>query len=718
MACHAKDLHLQDCKVHISYECYSLLIGRLILGGILVAACASFAWAQPRVDTFVVSTTHQTIDNFGASDCWLAQAVGGWSNTAQKTAIADLLFSTTSGIGLSCWRFNLGAGIDSTITDPLRTAETFEPSQGQFVWTNQAEEQWFLSAAKARGVPQFLAFVNSPPSWMTRNGHTYCPSDSGTTNLKSGYEQLYAQYLVTVLKHFRDNADPALRINFNYISPVNEPQWSWTGTGQEGNRASNTDIKSWIQALNSELIAQGLNTQIAALESGNIPDMYGGSRDFVDSFAGDPSVNAKMGNIISYHSYGSDDISTQLIQNRQSLANKMAQYPGWKAWMTEYCILGSGGPGRDLTMNTALNVARVIHYDLSVANASAWQWWLAMSSYDYKDGLIYVDVNKQTFVASKTLWALGNYSRFIRPGAQRIDFTGDNSNVNGLLVSAYRDTTAQKIIAVYVNQNASGVDVRPNFINTAGYQSDYMTPYVTSDTPGDNLKQYAPFLVGSSYTVPARAVVTLLSGTFNENNDGKVFSSLTGNASYTLGSGVLTINPGQGAYSGVLSGAGGIRKSGSGTFTLTAQNTYSGDTIVSGGTLEIAGGIGANGTSLIDIQSGKAALKTVNLSKTNLNINTAALATFEVVNGTHALGAINGSGTTQVDSGANLTAASIAQGTLTIASGATVTIQALPGGPQSGGIVPVPEPSVLILLTISAISFAACARHRSKFGLS
>jgi autotransporter-associated beta strand protein len=323
-------------------------------------------------------------------------------------------------------------------------------------------------------------------------------------------------------------------------------------------------------------------------------------------------------------------------------------------------------------------------------------------------------VNNQTFVASKTLWALGNYSRFIRPGAQRIDFTGDNSTPLGLLASAYRDNTTRKITVVYVNQNTGGVEVQPNFNGAAGYQTDYMTPYVTSDTPGDDLKQYDPFLIGSSYTVPARAVVTLVSGTFNENNDGKVFSALIGNASYTLGSGVLTINPGQGTYSGVLSGAGGIRKSGSGTFTLTAQNTYSGDTIISGGTLEIAGGIGASGTSLIDIQSGKAVLKTVNVNKTNLNINTSPLATFEVVNGTHAVGAINGSGITQVDSGATLTAASIVQGTLTIGSGATVTIQAIPGGPLGNTIAPVPEPSALVLLGIGFISLLRYAWRKRR----
>ena len=619
---------LRDHKANAPYTCYSRLIWRLILVGVLVTICPSVAWAAPRVDNFVVSTTHQTIDNFGASDAWLSQAVGGWSNTAQKEAIADLLFSTTSGIGLSCWRFNIGGGIDTTISDPLRTVETFEVAQNQYDWNRQAEERWFLAAAKVRGVPQFLAFVNSPPARMTRNGHTYCPNDSGTTNLIGGYEGQYAKYLVDILKHFRDNPNLSQRINFNYISPVNEPQWSWSGNGQEGNRASNADIKSWIQALDTELINQGVSTHIAALESGNIPDMYSGSRDFVDSFAGDSAVNSKMGNIISYHSYWSDNPSTQLIQHRQLLANKMAQYPGWKAWMTEYCILGDTGPGRDLTMNTALNVARVIHYDLSVANASAWQWWLAMSSYDYKDGLIYVDLNNQTYAASKTLWALGNYSRFIRPGAQRIDFTGDNSNVNGLLVSAYRDDTTKKFMTVYVNQNTTSVEVQPNFLNTTGYQSDYMTPYVTSDIVGDNLKQYSPFLIGSNYTVPPRAVVTLVSGTFNENNNGKVFPALTGNISYTLGLGILTINPGEGTYSGILSGAGGIRKSGSGMLTLTGLNTYSGDTLVNGGTLEIAGGIGASGTSLFDIQSGKAVLKNVHVSKANLNINTAESAIF------------------------------------------------------------------------------------------
>jgi autotransporter-associated beta strand protein len=150
-------------------------------------------------------------------------------------------------------------------------------------------------------------------------------------------------------------------------------------------------------------------------------------------------------------------------------------------------------------------------------------------------------------------------------------------------------------------------------------------------------------------------------------------------------------------------GTNGITKTGAGTLTFNASNTYSGNTTVNGGSLEIAGGISSSGTSLIDVQSGMAMLKTVSVSKTNLNISTAALATFEVVNGTNTVGAISGSGITKVDAGASLTAASIKQGTLTFGSGATLTIQAIPSGHQGGVITPVPEPSAFAILAGSLI---------------
>jgi hypothetical protein len=92
--------------------------------------------------------------------------------------------------------------------------------------------------------------------------------------------------------------------------------------------------------------------------------------DYIDAFLGDPSINGLLSGRIGYHSYGSDLISGPLVNNRVQLGDKMKQYSSWKLWQTEYCVLagseGKGGTHRDLTMNTALDVARIIHLDLTL----------------------------------------------------------------------------------------------------------------------------------------------------------------------------------------------------------------------------------------------------------------------------------------------------------------------------------------------------------------
>ena len=158
--------------------------------------------AGVRQDQIRLDVEHQEIDNFGASDCWSMQKVGLWSEE-NRARVADLLFSPRQGIALSCWRFNVGGGINPRIKHPWRTAETFETARGEYDWKRQAGERWFLAAAKARGVPRFLAFVNSPPGRLTRNGLTFCDKTSGSTNLRPGAEAEFARYLGDILGAFR-----------------------------------------------------------------------------------------------------------------------------------------------------------------------------------------------------------------------------------------------------------------------------------------------------------------------------------------------------------------------------------------------------------------------------------------------------------------------------------------------------------------------------------
>lgn len=453
------------------------------------------------------SERYQTIDNFGASDAWACQFVGNWP-IEKRNAIADLLFSTDTasngqpeGIGLSLWRFNIGAGSaeqgeQSGIRDEWRRAESFLEEDRSYNWERQAGQVWFLKAAQERGVNKFLAFPNSPPVHLTKNGKAF--ASDAKPNLASEQFSAYADYLADVIQ----GVERTQGIRFGYISPVNEPQWDWSDGGQEGTPFMNEEIAGIVKALNTSLERRNLSTKIDIAEAGKIdylyttadkPDRGGQIEAFFSSssphYIGDLSHTGK---VISAHSYFTTSPFDEAVAKRKRLAAKVATVPGLEFWQSEYCILGDNageinGNKRDLGIDPAIYLARVVHNDLTVANATAWQWWLAVSPYDYKDGLVYVDKNKTdgAYYESKMLWALGNYSRFIRPGAVRVSaqLTGAKAEANTLLASSYIDTAGKQLITVAVNTGIEPVKIK---LNTKGASVANIRSYVT--TADEDLK--------------------------------------------------------------------------------------------------------------------------------------------------------------------------------------------------------------------------------------
>jgi len=146
------------------------------------------------------------------------------------------------------------------------------------------------------------------------------------------------------------------------------------------------------------------------------------------------------------------------------------KYGGLAYWMSEYCVLGDFGAGRDLGMDTALHVAAIMHADLSVADAEAWQWWLAVAGGDWKDGLIYVDLdeagNAGGVYPSKTLWAMAHYARFLRPGSRRVELDGSDVEA-GLLATAWINTDGNPVV-VLVNTTTEEKAVTLSGITASG----------------------------------------------------------------------------------------------------------------------------------------------------------------------------------------------------------------------------------------------------------
>ena len=92
---------------------------------------------------------------------------------------------------------------------------------------------------------------------------------------------------------------------------------------------------------------------------------------------------------------------------------------------------------------------------------------------------------------------------------------------------------------------------------------------------------------------------TLGGATLQSGNWGATVNNLTSGNVQTSGGSVVAQ---QGSFTGTISGTGGLTKTGNSTLTINSQNTYTGTTIVGGGTLAVtAGATVGNGTAPVRI---------------------------------------------------------------------------------------------------------------------
>ena len=499
-----------------------------------------------------LEATFQTIKHFGASDAWRCYFVGKYWPEEKREVMAEWLFSkefdesgNPKGIGLSLWRFNLGGGSmeqgdSSGISNEWRRGESFfSADQMHYDWNKQEGQQWFLKKAATYGVENLLLFVNAPPVQYSLNGKAYADKGLKGINLKAEYFDDYAQYLVDVAGHFNN-----INIPVNYISPVNEPQWAWDGGDQEGSPATNEEIYQLSKVLSGKLAQEQPDCNVILSEAGLMmfaSDFRKESRGiwpFVWKFKpGADQVNyffnresegyvgdfANMEYALAGHSYFSVWPPGRLLRTRSRLERTIQKVnPGMEYWSSEYCILQKnrdigGGGGRDLGMPTALYVSRIIHYDLTIENSVSWQWWTAISQVDYKDGLIYLDYNgtydsqKLKYDGevhhSKLLWAFGNYSRFIRPGMQRVEVEylqkkPERYKAKNLMISAFKDEESLVIVAVNYAASDQQLELNVPDLNICGP----VTTYVTS--PSKDLQKVV--MERDELTLEGRSVTTLI----------------------------------------------------------------------------------------------------------------------------------------------------------------------------------------------------------------
>ncbi len=413
------------------------LLGVLVLLVLLVptvvpAASAAVVRAVPAaVPTAQVGAgTAQTMDGFGASGAWWPNDLVHFPASVQNQ-VADHLFGR-SGIELSSYRYNIGGG-GVGVTNPTRSVPTFLVRPGVYDWSADPGGMTFLGLAHAHGVPVLEGFVNSaPPVWTT--DHMSCGG-----GLTPGDERSFAVYLATVTEHLA----AADGIELSAVSPMNEPDNSFSSCGQEGMAVPVGQRAAVVGELGRALAHRAPFAHVIADESSlatfqflpEVPQWLTGS-----------GTSRWLGALV-HHAY---DFPTDA--QAATVASIGSRF-GKALWMTEICCYDGKGPlvgfgaQYDPTMTSGLWMADTIYQDVALIGDAQFDWWTALSDQlgcdplhvagcvtsvngsGWNDGLLYYDPayttdGNHSIYPTKRYYVLGNFSRYVRPGAVRHPVTG------------------------------------------------------------------------------------------------------------------------------------------------------------------------------------------------------------------------------------------------------------------------------------------------------
>ena len=474
----------------------------------LLTAAAAFAVAGPLISappasaatpTVAEVSPHaaQTIDNIGASGAWWVNDLKNFDPKVQAR-VSKLLFSK-DGLALSSYRYNIGGG-GTGVTYAPRAPEDFLKDDGSYDWSKDKAGRTFLYAAAKYGVKDLIAFVNSAPAqWKTND-------KSCGGYLKTENTQDFADYVADVTDHFAKQG-----VRFDYISPFNEPTNSFDSCGQEGMLVPVDQRDDIVRALGAEQRARGQRTGIIADESSSTVNF----NTEVPQWISQPDT-AQYVDKLAHHTYNNpgDDQRAKIYETSKSV--------GKQSWSTEICCFGNGGTGwaqeYDPTIDGGLNLSRIIYKDFATAHDSAFQWWVALSeqigsdplaknSEGWNDGLIYYDPNyatngNQTLYYTKRYYALGQYSKFVRPGSVAHNVTGAP---DGVEVSTYDDHG--KWVVVANNHNTTDTAVKLRFNSKAPVRASKAVRTSATESWANVAK---PSVKGgtASATLPARSITT------------------------------------------------------------------------------------------------------------------------------------------------------------------------------------------------------------------
>ncbi|MEO8561764.1 MAG: hypothetical protein ABI601_06795 [bacterium] len=382
------------------------------IGGVTGSTCYQGPAPTPpnngaAVITIDPTKTFQTMQGFGASvRLFDDPATTNTMDPATKrgTAVPSVIDQNTIldrlyvDLGLTRVRFlpSDGGGIEpvNDNADPL----VADASKFDFSWKNGDGQLDLVQKLAFRGVTTWFAAPLSFEKWMT-------PSNPAE----------YAEWAIVMLRHWKDRG-----YEMPYFALVNEP-----GSALGGN-LSGTYLRDVAKLLGARIKAEGLKTKLV------VPDDVSPQEAFarLQIILADADARQYVG-AIAYHlsARGGEDAIKQLGD----------QY-GIPIWMTDFSIADDDWFAWALALHELIADDGVSAVDYK---------WAFLGDYGHSQLVSLVATNGvyTHFVRNTQYYVMGQYSRFVRPGAVRVAATSNDPNVKA---TAYVDGTKLIIVATFL----------------------------------------------------------------------------------------------------------------------------------------------------------------------------------------------------------------------------------------------------------------------------
>ena len=361
------------------------------------------------------------------------------------------------------------ADTNVTLTD-LEADLFFSQSNGIGLSTLRVEvsatgqdAQTYANAQKAaaRGAKVWASTWSPPAAWKDNNsttngGHLLLAHYDDWANVLAGFASTMQQHGVALYG----------------ISAQNEPDYTATWNSC---LYSSDQMVAFIKVLGPKLAAISPRPKLIAPEVSN----WGNLWSYGDAILQDATASS-FTDIIATHDY------TYATPTHAAIPQ-----PIWETEVSTFDAFSGD-------MGNGLMVAEWVHRALVTGSVSAWHYWWLIS--DDNQGLLGVGD-----VVTKRYFALGNFSKFVRPGYERVGLTGPMPS--GVDVSAYLDPASGALVVVAINENSGATPV--SFYLPGSHTG--ATPWVTSAS--DNLAVKNALAVSAGHfstSLPGQSVTTFV----------------------------------------------------------------------------------------------------------------------------------------------------------------------------------------------------------------